>query len=276
MRIICDAPGQTCNRLWSYVASIAECVVEKRKMIILFFDYTIEDFPNFKHCPFIYFPLYNQRFLEHGNRWNQFKSLTWKATHNHRMDQIFKLLGCTKGWFTRRDMRYIQSAKKKIQFIFQPKDSILRRIGNLLKKMKAQSDIVVGVHIRRGDYASWHNGKYLFSFSQYRAFMERVIDLYPDKRVSFFVCSNEKINLFNFNNLSVFLLENTTAIEDLYMLSICDQIMGPISTFSRWASFIGEKPLCFLERADQQIKKSDFSVIVDFFHFKNGIEIPDI
>ena len=32
MRIICDAPGQTCNRLWTYVASVAQCIAEKKKM----------------------------------------------------------------------------------------------------------------------------------------------------------------------------------------------------------------------------------------------------
>lgn len=44
MRIICDAPGQTCNRLWTYVTSIAQCVAERKKMMIIFYDWTIEDF----------------------------------------------------------------------------------------------------------------------------------------------------------------------------------------------------------------------------------------
>ena len=41
MRVICDAPGQTCNRLWTYVASVARCIAERRKMTILFFDWTL-------------------------------------------------------------------------------------------------------------------------------------------------------------------------------------------------------------------------------------------
>ena len=52
MRVICDAPGQTCNRLWTYLTSIAQCVA-KRKMMIIFYDWTIEDFPHLLHAPFI-------------------------------------------------------------------------------------------------------------------------------------------------------------------------------------------------------------------------------
>lgn len=30
MRIICDAPDQTCNRLWTYVALAAQCIAEQK------------------------------------------------------------------------------------------------------------------------------------------------------------------------------------------------------------------------------------------------------
>jgi hypothetical protein len=48
MRIICDATGQTYNRLWAYVTSVARCVAEKT---IILYDWTIEDFPNLLHAP---------------------------------------------------------------------------------------------------------------------------------------------------------------------------------------------------------------------------------
>ena len=87
MRIICDAPGQTCNRLWTYVASVAQCIAERRRMVIIFFDWTIEDFPNLLHAPFIYFPLWHKWYLERGNGWNNYKGLTWKVTHNKTWDK---------------------------------------------------------------------------------------------------------------------------------------------------------------------------------------------
>ena len=93
MRIICDAPGQTCNRLWTYVASVAQCIAERRRMVIIFYDWTIEDFPNLLHCSFIYFPLWQPWFLKLPKGWGWYKHLTWKVTHNKIWDKVFLYLG---------------------------------------------------------------------------------------------------------------------------------------------------------------------------------------
>ena len=277
MRIICDAPGQTCNRLWTYVASVAQCIAERKKMAILFYDWTIEDFPNLLHCPFIYFPLYHKWYLERGNGWNNYKGLTWKITHNEKWDRIFKFLGCTKGWTTRTDTRYLTQTKKDLQRIFRPKDAIMNKAEELIEKMKQTSDLVVGVHIRRGDYATWNDGRFFYELEEYHQFMLRVQELYKDHRVSFFVSSNENFSLDIFKRCECqrFGKDPSGAILDLYTLSICDRIIGPFSSYSRWASFIGKVPLCFLENKDQQFTKDSFSTIVDYFHFENGKEILD-
>ena len=277
MRIICDAPGQTCNRLWTYVASVAQCIAERKKMVILFYDWTIEDFPNLLHCPFIYFPLYHKWYLERKIGWNNYKGLTWKVTHNEKWDRIFKILGCTKGWTTRTDTRYLTQTKKELQCIFRPKDAIMNKAEGLIEKMKQTSDIVVGVHIRRGDYATWNDGRFYYELEDYHQFMLRVKDLYQGQHVSFFISSNEDFELDIFTNCNChrFGKEPSGAILDLYSLSVCDLIMGPVSSYSRWASFIGEVPLCFLETKDQKFTKDSFSKIIDFFHFENGQEIID-
>ena len=277
MRIICDAPGQTCNRLWTYVASVAQCIAERKKMVILFYDWTIEDFPNLLHCPFIYFPLYHKWYLERKNGWNNYKGLTWKVTHNEKWDRLFKFLGCTKGWSTRTDTRYLSQTKKDLQCIFRPKDAIMNKAEGLIEKMKQTSDIVVGVYIRRGDYATWNDGRFYYELEDYHQFMLRVKDLYQGQHVSFFISSNEDFELDIFTNCNChrFGKEPSGAILDLYSLSVCDLIMGPVSSYSRWASFIGEVPLCFLETKDQKFTKDSFSKIIDFFHFENGQEIID-
>ncbi len=277
MRIICDAPGQTCNRLWTYVASVAQCIAERKKMVILFYDWTIEDFPNLLHCPFIYFPLYHKWYLERGNGWNNYKGLTWKVTHDEKWDRIFKLFGCTKGWSTRTDTRYLAQTKKELQRIFRPKDSIMNKAEEIIGKIKQTSDIVVGVHIRRGDYATWNDGRFYYELEDYYQFMLRVKELYQGQRVSFFISSNEDFELDIFTDCDChrFGQESSGAILDLYSLSICDLIIGPVSSFSRWASFIGEVPLCFLETKDQEFTKDSFSKIIDFFHFENGKELID-
>ena len=51
MRVICDAPGQTCNRLWSYLASVAQCIAEGKKMVIIYPQDQPNEKYNFTICP---------------------------------------------------------------------------------------------------------------------------------------------------------------------------------------------------------------------------------
>ena len=277
MRVICDAPGQTCNRLWSYLAAISECIVKKKKLMIIFYDWTIEDFPNLLYCPWIYYPLWQPWFLRLPKGWGWYKHLTWKMTHNKFWDWVFNNLGFIKGWHTRRETKYIAAAKKEIQQLYRPKKEITDKGDALIKKLHQEADIVVGVHIRRGDYATWNNGRFLYSLEEYHGFMLRLQEYYQNKKVAFFISSNESFSLNQFKGCICqrFDKESSGAILDLYTLSICDYIIGPFSTYSRWASFFGEVPLCFLEEKNQQFASDSFSKIIDFFHFENGKELFD-
>ena len=246
-------------------------------MTIIFFDWTVEDFPNLLHCPFIYFPLFQKWYLEHGNGWNNYKGLTWKVTHNRHWDKIFNFLGFTKGWQTRTDTRYLQQTLPQLKQIFCPKEDIMHKAEKIVSDLKKDCDITVGVHIRRGDYATWNEGRFFYELEDYHQFMIRIKELYRGKRVSFFISSNENFSLDIFEdcNCRRFDKEHSDAILDLYTLSLCDRIIGPFSSYSRWASFIGEKPLCFLETKHQQFTEDNFSKIIDYFHFENGKEILD-
>jgi hypothetical protein len=259
------------------VASVAQCIAEKKRMVIIFYDWTIEDFPHLLHAPFIWFPLWHKWYLERGNGWNNYKGLTWKVTHNKRWDRIFKLLGFTKGWQTRTDTRYLQQTMPQLQQIFRPKGDIMEKAQGIVDDLRQTCDMVVGVHIRRGDYATWNDGRFFYELDQYHAFMQRVKAAYPDRRVGFFISSNENFSLDLFEGCECrrFGREPSGAILDLYTLTLCDRIIGPVSSYSRWASFIGQVPLCFLESKEQQFTDDSFSTIVDFFHFANGRDIYD-
>ena len=277
MRVICDAPGQTCNRLWTYVASVAQCIAERRRMVIIFFDWTIEDFPNLLHCKFIHFPLWHKWYLERGNGWNNYKGLTWKVTHSKRWDKVFRFLGFTKGWSTTTDTRYLEQTKKQLQHIFQPRQDICHRAEAMMADIRQTADLVVGVHIRHGDYKTWRDGRFYYTLEEFRQFMLRIQALYSNQRVAFFISSNESFSMDSFKGCTCYRFgkEPSGDILDLHTLSLCDRIVGPWSTYSRWASFIGEVPLCFLEAKEQQFTNDSFSKITDFFHFENGKEIFD-
>ena len=171
----------------------------------------------------------------------------------------------------------MSKTKKQLQLIFRPKDEIMNKVEKTISEMKQSADLVVGVHIRRGDYATWNNGRFFYELEEYHQFMRRIQHVYRNKRVAFFISSNEdfSLNIFKDCECRRFGKEPSGAILDLYTLSACDRIIGPVSSYSRWASFIGEVPLCFLESKEQQFTEDSFSKIVDFFHFENGKEIFD-
>jgi hypothetical protein len=272
MRVICDAPGQTCNRLWTYVASVAQCIAEHKQMVIIFFDWTIEDFPNLLHCPFIFFPLYQKWYLERNNGWNNYKGLTWKLTHSKTWDRIFRMFGLKKGWDTMDDTRYLIQTKKELQYIFRPRKEITDKAEAMIADIRKNADIVVGIHIRQGDYKTFKGGRYFYTLEEYHAFMLRIKKSFSDKHVVFFISSNESFSTDIFDDCDChrFSKEPSGDILDLHTLSLCDYIFGPWSTYSRWASFIGEKPLHYIKEKDEEIKEGDFSIVNDFYHFDSG------
>lgn len=272
MRVICDAPGQTCNRLWTYVTSVAQCIAEHKRMVIIFYDWTIEDFPNLLHAPFIYFPLYHKWYLRRGNGWNNYKGLTWKVTHNKTWDKIFKFLGFKKGWNIMDDTRYLAQTKKELQHIFRPREEIMEKAQQMINDIRKDADLIVGVHIRHGDYKTFLKGRFYYTLEEYHQMMLRIKDLYKNKRVSFFISSNEAFStdIFSDCNCYRFHKEPSGDILDLYTLSLCDKIVGPWSTYSRWAAFIGEVPLCHIKDKNQAFTEESFSEIIDFYHFANG------
>ncbi len=277
MRVICDAPGQTCNRLWTYLPSIAQCLAENKKMVIIFFDWTIEDFPNLLHAPFIYFPLYQKWFLKLPKGWGWYKQLTWTVTHNNTWNKIFKLLGFTKGWDTMTDTRYLSETKPKLKHIFRPRKEITDKAEVFMSNIRKDADLVIGVHIRHGDYKTFENGRYYYTLEEYYQFMQNIQQVYKDKRVVFFISSNESFDTQLFKDCRCFRFgkEPSGDILDLYTLSLCDRIVGPWSTYSRWASFFGEVPLCCIKERSQSLAEDSFSIVTDFYHFKSGENTVD-
>lgn len=58
--------------------------------------------------------------------------------------------------------------------------------------------IIIGVHIRRGDYKYWENGKYYFTDDIYQMYMNSIsseLKKRSNKKIKFILFSNENINI---------------------------------------------------------------------------------
>ena len=166
-----------------------------------------------------------------------------------------------RGWNFRNHDVFNKHADT-IRNYFLPLDTYQDNVAVRINRAREESDILVGVHIRQGDYATFRNGMYFYDTSQYSKVMREVKGLFSGKKVGFLVCSNAEQDPTEFSQLKVIRGTNHI-IEDLYALARCDLIMGPPSTYSMWASFYGQVPLYVMEKASVVPARDSFQLLVE-------------
>lgn len=161
-----------------------------------------------------------------------------------------------------RDHRSIKEHKGTIRSFFTPIKSITNKVERHVSKVRVKSDLLVGVHIRKGDYRYFKGGKYDYSIRQYITVLNDIHNnIFDEKKLAYIICSNEQIDNHVFEDLPYEVRQhNGTPYEDLYCLSCCDYIVGPPSTFSLWASFLKNTPLYHIKDPEKQIRIEDFVV----------------
>ncbi len=128
-----------------------------------------------------------------------------------------------------------------IRRFLTPWDQHLSRARASLEPARRRGRFVIGIHARRGDYERYRDGRFYYTWAQYRATMAGAEAAFPSENVSFLVCSDERVPLETFHGLDVFPGPGQE-VEDLYALAACDRLIGPPSTYSAWASFHGNVP----------------------------------
>jgi hypothetical protein len=144
-----------------------------------------------------------------------------------------------------RARSYFARHGEAIRKFFTPRQKHLLRVDAVLTKAREKSDVVVGIHIRRGDYRKFLDGRYFFELSDYLKMMRATQDLFTGKRVCFLVCSNEELNAVDFSSFNV-TFGTGHQVEDLYAFARCDYLLGPPSSYTLWAGFYGECPIYFM------------------------------
>ena len=148
----------------------------------------------------------------------------------------------------------------KIRSFLEPLNVYQEKATQLVTKIKLQTDVLVGVHLRQTDYKEFVGGRFFYSLEQYLMKMLEIRDLYHPRRCSFLICSdvqwegNLKQDLAYFAGLG-------TLVGDLMALSKCDLILGPPSTFSGWAAWYGKVPIHFLENPTISLALDSFQIL---------------
>lgn len=145
------------------------------------------------------------------------------------------------GWIFRAP-ELLQKHAEAIRAYFRPAEAYERISAQAVAPLRQDSEVVIGVHIRQGDYRNWRKGRCFYTMTQYASWMHELAEQFPGKKVSFLVCSDEPRYQNEFPGLSVGFGPGFP-MGDLYALARCDYILGSLSSFSQWASFYGNKPL---------------------------------
>jgi hypothetical protein len=166
------------------------------------------------------------------------------------------------GWLF-RDQENFGKHSDLIRSYFSPGNEVTDKINQLISVCRNKSDVIVGVHLRRGDYKLWQEGKYYFNNDIYIDKMEQLENYFKSsgKKVLFLMCSDESIQEHKFEKKYNIKLGIGSLIEDLYSLAKCDYLIGPPSTYSMWASFYGKVPLLHILDQSQVVKIEDFSIV---------------
>lgn len=136
---------------------------------------------------------------------------------------------------------------KQIVINFSPKKQIMEKVNKFLHQVK-NNYFVIGVHIRQGDYKislpQWYfNEKQVSNILKH--FLKR--EKMDPKKVLFIICSDEKLDISNFQGLNV-KIGPGSMIEDLMTLSRCNIIIGSNSTFGSFSAYFGNIPFYIFDR----------------------------
>ncbi len=163
-----------------------------------------------------------------------------------------------KGWKFRAH-EALKSRRQDVVRLFTPQQGIRMEVERCIARARAGSDLLVGLHVRLGDYATWLGGRFYYGLDAYAAWLKAANALWPEKKVSFVVCSNGKVDdLLGLPGIRASVGPGAP-ITDLYALAACDFLIGPPSTFTLWASYYGGAPLHMLLEKDQQLHIASFA-----------------
>lgn len=254
-RIIYDEYGQSGNRLFSYLDSIAWAIANDGKLIILFPDKILSNYDALLKCKNILLMRGGKvrlRIMRKLFYYNALIQRFYKTDFSHK-------LGFYAGWDLREANDWYPQVLPEIQRLFIPNDGIKAPVDATFQKLRSEGKTIIGVHIRRGDYRTAYGGKYWYEDDVYMSYMIQMQSLIPNS--IFYISSNENICDELLQNFPTSEKPVNSAAGDIYALSQCEYIIGPPSTFNCWASFIGRVPLYTIFEPTKKITLDSFKVM---------------
>lgn len=166
-----------------------------------------------------------------------------------------------EGWYMRDYEAFLQR-RDEIATLFSFKDALRRKTDAALPPLPPDT-VRLGVHIRRGDYCRWMDGRYFFSDEEYIRVIRSFIRNMALPTLQIILVGNDpSIRADTYRKAlgseDIYLMRGNAG-EDLYALSTCHYIMGPPSTFSLVAAFYHDVPLYWIKDKTLEVEPTSFA-----------------
>lgn len=274
MIIVVRQQAQISNRLVALSALMAHCLRHRIKLLILSLgDYQdiLEPQPANPLVRTIFVParlhqltvrLLNSRLIQLLSRWIGLRSLdrqrAWSEIAPALLRSRIWLINGSGDWC--RTMPAIEADQAPvIRRLLSFRSPFHQKAAAISQQLRQDCDVLVGVHARRGDYASHRNGCWFYNEADYLRWIHQAPSLFPAidaNRIGFVVCSNDGGFLASCQGEAIAISPMGSAAGDQLLLSHCDLILGPPSTFSVWAAFLTDTRLLHIFRRDQNLEAS--------------------
>lgn len=264
--------SQMCNNLLQYAHVYAWGREHGRKVISMRFSYK---YPYFKirHTPLTSFPLY--LLAKYAAALHLLPTASFKyATCDHEVLERKMLRHrhiVVSGWHVRFYSLFLKY-RQDICNLFTIDDKYTRPVRQKMLDLEQKTGKTVlrlGVHIRRGDYSEWAGGRYYYQDDVYALYINKFSEMHRDKDVHVYLSTNDaEVTEERFQMLCpdvrIHHLRGS-APEDLFMLSACDYLIGPPSTFSLVAAMYRDIPLFRMDTANADSMTADAFRLFDYW-----------
>lgn len=261
MIVIANKSGQMCNQIIEFMHPYACALEYGHSMIHLYskdyqkyFKCELEENIKYSHYPLKMF-CFGKRIVR-GIMWKSFH-ISSKMTRQNTQ-KIKNLIEGGRIVLLRdsfyRDFESLNKHRHSIEKYFSFRDEIKKYGDSVFATIRKNNKIVVGVHLRRRDYRVYADGRLFFSDE---LIINWIKSLLLERNAIFLVFSDEEIDEEKYSDLPVIFMHGNAG-EDLYAMSQCDYLFGPLSTFSWTAHFLGHNKLCAMTSSEEQISFSDF------------------
>ena len=133
----------------------------------------------------------------------------------------------------------------KLRDYLRPNKTFVITAEKIIDELRSKYDYIIGVHARRGDYATYLDGIHYHSWESYLHWAnqtKQVLEISGKKNVGIAICSDEVTPSSVPSYEDVYFSSKNEVMVDIHLLSLCDYNLGPPSSFGTWISWHGKVP----------------------------------